>query len=323
MARGTNTDEIMLPRDLLWLADAPLFIDEDLVYRFYDAVVRPPSEEGTTTLEITEETAKKLEGRFNFEGSVSPSNLLKSLSSFLPFIDMQVKAEGEAKGEVDTSKGKSTKVELHTIKTPQRQLVSLVLHYLINQPDRLFLVADPKEEDWHSPEAIRNVPRALVFLDLPNQEEASKQNSAETQIIPIAAEFSNGKVERLYEKLTSKDGRELPPDYPGGQKGQDLRELKEQKKTYWQWFANNFSATKAIQLIEESAQINGAIKWIDYRLPISNNGDTLHLHISPAGRYDAGVFAYQMVKRGERHGLRIVGTLKSDPDMNVLAIYEK
>ena len=29
------------------------------------------------------------------------------------------------------------------------------------------------------------------------------------------------------------------------------------------------------------------------------------------------------IKRGYKHGIRLVGTLKSEPDMNVLAIYER
>ena len=41
------------------------------------------------------------------------------------------------------------------------------------------------------------------------------------------------------------------------------------------------------------------------------------------GEFDTGVFAYNLIKRGWRRGLRIVGSLKSKPALNVLAIYEK
>lgn len=34
------------------------------------------------------------------------------------------------------------------------------------------------------------------------------------------------------------------------------------------------------------------------------------------------MFAYNLISRGERYGLRIVGSLKSQPALNVLAIYE-
>jgi hypothetical protein len=75
--------------------------------------------------------------------------------------------------------------------------------------------------------------------------------------------------------------------------------------------------------VEAAATQHGRIHWIDYRLPLTQDGDTLHLHICPAGKYDTGVFAYNFIKRGFKHGARLVGTLKSEPDMNVLAIYEK
>ncbi|MCA9045229.1 MAG: hypothetical protein KDA69_12960, partial [Planctomycetaceae bacterium] len=74
---------------------------------------------------------------------------------------------------------------------------------------------------------------------------------------------------------------------------------------------------------EKAASQHGRIRWIDFRVPISEQGDTLHLHVVPAAKYDTGVFAYNFVKRGFKHGLRLVGTLKSEPDMNVLAIYER
>ena len=54
-----------------------------------------------------------------------------------------------------------------------------------------------------------------------------------------------------------------------------------------------------------------------------NKGDSLHLHVHSFEKYDTGDLAYNFVKRGFKHGIRIVGTLKSEPDMNVLAIYEK
>ncbi len=75
--------------------------------------------------------------------------------------------------------------------------------------------------------------------------------------------------------------------------------------------------------VEAAATQHGRIHWIDYRLPLTKEGDTLHLHICPGGMYDTGNLAYYLIKRGFKHGIRLVGTLKSEPDMNVLAIYEK
>jgi hypothetical protein len=125
----------------------------------------------------------------------------------------------------------------------------------------------------------------------------------------------------LHQRLTGESGgpKEKYPD--------DLKTereiLRKERKAYWASFDKYFDPRKAMNVIEEAASENGRLNWIDYRLPLSSEGDTLHLHICPQGKYDAGVFGYNFVKRGFGHGLRLVGTLKSEPDMNVLAVYEK
>jgi hypothetical protein len=47
------------------------------------------------------------------------------------------------------------------------------------------------------------------------------------------------------------------------------------------------------------------------------------MHVQGRGEFATGTFAYNLVKRGFRHGLRVVGTMKSEPGMNALAIFEK
>ena len=44
---------------------------------------------------------------------------------------------------------------------------------------------------------------------------------------------------------------------------------------------------------------------------------------SDEGDCDIGVLAHNLVRSGWRFGLRIVGSLKSQPALNVLTIYEK
>jgi hypothetical protein len=61
---------------------------------------------------------------------------------------------------------------------------------------------------------------------------------------------------------------------------------------------------------------------MDYRMTFGT-GQVLHLHLVARGDYDTGMFAYNIIRRGERYGLRIVRSLKSQPSLNVLAIYEK
>jgi hypothetical protein len=74
-------------------------------------------------------------------------------------------------------------------------------------------------------------------------------------------------------------------------------------------------------VIENVIGDGGRPRWIDYRVPVGEM--TLHLHVVGHGETDTGVFAYNLVKRGWKHGLRVVGSMKSEPDLNVLAIYEK
>jgi len=73
--------------------------------------------------------------------------------------------------------------------------------------------------------------------------------------------------------------------------------------------------------VEEAIGTRGRPRWIAYRM-ILPDSTTLHLDVSARGDYDTGVFAYNFIRRGERYGLRIVGSLKSKPALNVLAAYE-
>ncbi len=318
-----KTVDLSLPVDLRWLADAPLFIDATQIDRFYDAVVRPQSREGVTTLEITEQTVNQLSGKLGMDVNISPADLLQNLATFLPFLKPEVKASAEGSYQRDSSNQSTRIVELQPITTPQRQLVQLTLHYLVDLQQRLFLVNNPADEEWRAAESIADVPRALVFLNLPGQAEARALQLPETKLIPVAAEFSNGKIEPLYSKLRSREGDQEPPAYPELDDFDTLEELRSARNSYWQWFDTHFSDIQAMQVVEQAAAAYGRIQWIDYRVPLTCNGDSLHLHICPAGQYDTGVFAYHFIRRGFKHGLRLVGTLKSEPDMNVLAIYEK
>jgi hypothetical protein len=301
-----------------WLADSPLFIDGQQVERFYDAVVKPEGLQGTVTLELSSEVTKEITQTLGLEAEIGLSGLLGNLFSFLPKLGLKAEQEKTA-GE---TAGTSRSIELHPISNPQRQLEHLTLHYLAYHRPRLCLVDDPSSPQWRDSGEIRRVPRQLVFLDLPGESESAK--GFHTCLIPTAAEFESGKIVLLYndlvKRLKEKAGSEpvaYPESAPEGQNLQDAR------KEYWAWFHTHFSATHAMLVVEEAATENGRIRWIDYRVPLTDAGDTLHLHVVPAETYDTGTFAYNFIKRGFNHGLRLVGTLKSEPDMNVLAIYEK
>ena len=308
-----------LPPHLVWLADAPLFIDADHVGRFYDAVARPQAKQGAISLELSQENITAIKGKLNIEGTLTTEKLAGLLAPVFAFLKPTLKAGGEAEAEENRKHAESTSMEFLPISTPQRDLVALAIHYLINHPHRLFFVHKSTDEEWRSPGTIAQVPRSIAFLNLPGEAEAKQSGLPATKLIPTAAEFANGKIVQIYKDLRFTDD-ELPA-YP--ERAGSLDELKMQRKNYWQWFDLNYSATKAMIAVEEAAGRNGRINWIDYRLPISSEGDTLHLHVCPGGKYDTGVLAYNFIKRGYKHGIRLVGTLKSEPDMNVLAVYER
>ena len=287
---------------LAWLADAPLFIDDDQVSRFHDAVLEPNSKEGTTKITLDQESMKKLQGKMGGSAEVSPSGLGLLLSSLFHF---KASANAEVGRETHETTGQSLIVELHPIETPQRQLVQVATHYLANYGDRLMIVDDLSIDDWRQSDNILLPPRALAFIDVPK----------ETQILPMAAEFANGEVVLFFDSFTDEGGKSQP-EYP-------KRPQPEDRQKRWRWFAENVSPTQGMAAIEKAAIGKGRVQWIDYRVMLDELGNTLHLHVVPAGRYDAGTFAYNFVKRGNRHGLRLVGTLKSGPGINILAVYEK
>ncbi len=330
----TDADDTtrVLQANLGWLADAPLFIDEDRIRSFYNAVVHPEYEQQEVKFEVTEDVVKRLHNEFNLSGKLSLGSLGSFFTGLLP--SAEVGAGGTSKQEVEKSKHEKTEITLRPVNTPQSQLVQLTLHYLINQPERLFLLddlANPQKRSgnvsWTAPETISEVPRELVFINLPSRKEAHELNILPTKPIPIAVEFDNGEVAFLYEKLKRDD--EWPPAYPEDLEGnKDPEVLAAERRNYWWWFDESFSPRRAMLAIEEASRGKGRVRWITYRIPIKNDrgkeeSDTLHISLTPAQQYDTGTFVYTLIRHGYEHGLRLVGTLRSEPSLNVLAIYEK
>jgi hypothetical protein len=143
-----------------------------------------------------------------------------------------------------------------------------------------------------------------------------------TQFLPQAAELNDGRVVTFFDPLIEKlkhDGEAPPAPYPDDVA---TSEGQRQRRNYWDWFSQRWNADKAVQVVKDVIGAGGRPRWIDYRVTL-NTAETLQLHLAGRGEFDTGVFAYYMVNRGARHGLRIVGSLKSNPAMNVLAIYEK
>lgn len=286
-------------RWLPWLADAPMFIDGKQVADFYDAVLRPSFK--TVQLELAEQRLQQLQKSLGVEVGVH-------LPAWFPWLKFDV--GGGASRQKTTSDTESQKITLEPIENASRQLVEIALHYLVNQSGRVWF---HEGADWHlpDPDDILRTPRMLAFIDFPPR----------TQFQPMAGELNDGQVRTFFDVLVDKfksDGGTLPvryPDDPYTEKG------KKDRDAYWQWFRQYWSANKAIQVIESVIGSGGRPRWIDYRVPVGE--ETLHLHVVGHGEVDTGVFAYNLVKRGWKHGLRVVGSMRSEPDLNVLAIYEK
>jgi hypothetical protein len=142
----------------------------------------------------------------------------------------------------------------------------------------------------------------------------------------MAAELDNGSILTIYPDLVKSfvGPKESPPRYPEPAYYLDQEQkLAADREAYWNFFEKDFSSTLAMEAVESKVSHGGLLRWIDYRAPLGIGMPYLHLHISPRAQYHTGTFAYQLVKRGFKHGLRVVGTMKSEPAMNVLSIFER
>lgn len=293
-----------LPRSIGWLLDAPLFIDEKQVEAFYDAVLRPDFEGTSVTL----------------SDSISASTTIGTGVTVGAAIPWLAKAEGTAKAEATDKRDEGRQASFRRVVNPYRHLLALALHYASAQPMRLVLASPPDKitggegaditSSWSAPDFIGESPRALAMLELPPQ----------AIFIPAALELTDGKVVQLYDQLVPKLQRQSEPPaprYPGSDAPPEKRD------EYWEWFATNFDDRCALEVVEAAAE-EGRIAWIAYRVPMNDTkGPFLHLHIAGRGGYETGVFAYNLISRGRKHGMRLVGTLKTEPDLNVLAIFER
>ncbi|MGC4805257.1 hypothetical protein [Micromonospora sp. DT233] len=281
---------------LSWLADAPLFIDGEQVTAFYDAVVMPEHKDGKISISTKDIRLSK----------TSTSGKLGTrarLTTIFPFLDAHISLEGSLGREKSKQAEKGGTIELHPIDNPHRQLVQLALHYAANLPSRVKYARDVVSLDDRDEAYVTDSPRALVFLDLPPGR----------AIIPLAAELSTGRVATVFDDLATevaKTVRTLPPAYGPGT-----------KREYWRWFSDNFDAISAMNVLERGIGDGGRARWVDYRVHVDDHA--LQLSLRGRGTFETGIFAYSMIRRGNKHGLRIVGTLKSGPGLNVLAVFEK
>ena len=286
--------------DLSWLADSPLFIDSRQVGAFYDAVVGPAFR--TVELQVSAGQNQQLE-------KSAAGRLNAGLSSLFPWL--KIGADVETGRTATRGTQDSQSITLQPIDSAARQLVQLSLHYVVNQPTRICVVS--QDTQLPGSDAIAASPRMLAFMDVPPG----------TMFLPQAAELNDGRVVTFFNPLAEKlqrDGGTLPVPYPDNTTTDTGRA---QRDAYWNWFADLWNADKAVTVVEEVIGTGGRPRWIAYRMSFPAGTMTLHLDVSARGDYDTGVFAYNFIRRGERYGLRIVGSLKSQPALNVLAAYDK
>jgi len=288
-------------------------LDSEQVTAFYDAIIRPEFEAGIITLSKSQMRAKKTSREGSLSGEASISALVKKI---FPFLDAKVSIDGKVAREKSDSEGASDTIELREISTPQRQLIQLALHYMADLPDRLVYAVDRSDMSWADDDYARTLPRALVFLELPE----------ETIMIPAAAELNEGRVITFFDKLIpALSGRTntIPEDFPADHSASP-DSLKDLRSKYWRWYSDNFDSHKAMTVVESAIfESRGRVRWIDFRVVPTNTSKAVQFHMAGREQYDTGVFAYNFIRRGYRHGLRIIGTLKSGPDLNVLAVFER
>src|SRR5690348_12357909 len=71
--------EQQIPREILWLLDAPLFIDEILIEAFYDAILRP--ELDATALQLSSGISDQFGGGLSFGALVPGLGISASAST--------------------------------------------------------------------------------------------------------------------------------------------------------------------------------------------------------------------------------------------------
>ncbi|MDS0243723.1 MULTISPECIES: hypothetical protein [unclassified Haloferax] len=360
-SKESALNEEELQKELGWLVDIPLFVDKERVSQLYDLTIEPIFNEFQRT--PVEESKRELEGESDrvaggVEAGIEGGGMLSMIAGgkLKGWIEGEHTKTGEEENSTRYRLTQTPQRQLAQISI-QYYLSDVGeggdseqhnYHYIENPADG---TPDYREEDEESAEWLKSSspsdPRDLVVLELPGLNDIEDDNRRiPTKLVPTAAEFEDGTVVQLYQEF--ENHYEKPPRYPERDKkwgsmgpyyehieNHPLGELDRPagekigdnvgiaRDYYWKWFGGKFNGKEATIIVEEACAEHGDIRWIDFRLPLNETGFTLHLHAQPREEYNTGTFAYNLIKRGYKHGLMLVGTVKSEPDMDVLAIYER
>ncbi|WP_353646280.1 hypothetical protein [Mesorhizobium sp. WSM2239] len=287
-----------------------MFIDERSVDRLFGAIVQPEY-----ILLHSSETAQK--GHTEARGDEAEGSGEVSLPAFF-----KLGTKAKITGNITDATSHTAQITKQFVYSSEQRLQDVVVAYKEMYPERVLFskAAQPTltslagtSMDWMKAEALLDEPgvRPLLFIDL----------EPRVEILPMAGETGDGKTILIFESMIErlkKDGIAIP-DFPDDR----AADAEVQKECYWDALVRSYSNRVALESIENAFKNGQRIDWIDYRLKLATRAIPVHLHFAPAGRFPTGVFAYNLVRRGYKVGLRIVGQLKKGCDINVLALYER
>jgi hypothetical protein len=294
---------------LWWLTDVPAFIDERLVDKLYNAIVRPEF----ILVQSSEKSARTRSRTWTAE--------LETLAGIsLPaFLKIESKARANAASpEALSTEAQVTKQYVHSA---ERRLQEIVSVYVTSYPDRLLFdevgqssltTFAGESRSWDEAEGLldRPGPRPMLFIDL----------APRVPILPMSGGSQSGKpvllIDTVVERLRKK--KRTIPDFPRDNDGDAAA-----KRAYWNALIEGYDNWTAMDVINEGFGAGERIEWIDFRMKLGTREMPVHLHFTPAGTAPTGDFAYNLVRRGFKVGLRLVGQLKKGCDVNVLALYQR
>lgn len=302
-----------LPERLWWLSDAPLFIDQRLVTKFHDAIVWPELENEVRQ----EEKIRALTIGGSLGGEAVFDLATDGLVSWLVG-KLKAQAKVSAEGKIEHTRTDSSGSSGTVVTNAERKLIEVVVEYLTVFPDRIVFVDAPdgrytnlRGDPIKAKELgtlLQRPPRPLVFLEL----------KPKSPIFPTMAELESGGFRPIYKKL---DDRLLAGQNSGIGYSEDVAKRIEYWKVIKAAYDKDSASRSAMQELEAACD-GHRIGWIDFRVLFGEKSNSAHLHVVPAGEYHTGVFGYNFVHRGYKYGCRLIGTLKSGNDINVLAIYD-
>lgn len=231
---------------------------------------------------------------------------------------LKAQAKVSAQGKIDHTRTDSSGSYGTVVTNAERKLTEVVVEYLTTFPDRIIFVDAPEGKYTNLSGALitkkdldnllKRPPRPLVFLEL----------EAKSPIFPTMVELESGGFRPVFKKL---DENLLVDENPMPR----FSDTHEKAALYWEAIKKAFTkpgASRTAMQELESACDGHRIGWVDFRILFGGDSSSAHLHVVPAGEYHTGVFGYNFVHRGYKYGCRLIGTLKSGNDINVLAIYD-